>query len=214
MTQAADIVRSKRVSLALPGGKHDRMVRVLSTLLPAGIGMLAAVMILAPLSPRGEISFLLDRNKVAIAEDRISVADAKYRGEDNHGRPFALSAASAVQAQASDPVVRMESLSAAIEMSDGPALLSAPGGLYNFDLQTVKIDGPVEFSAADGYRLTTRGVTVDLRDQRVTGTGGIEGAVPAGTFSAEEIVADLDERTVALVGRARLRMTQGKLRIP
>ena len=214
MTVAADIMRGKRVQFALPGGSHDRLVRVLATVLPALIGMIAAIMVLAPFSPRGEISFLLDRHKVAIAEDRVRVTDAKYRGEDSKGRPFTISAASALQARATDPEVQMQSLFASIEMRDGPATVTAPEALYNFDRETVQVLGPVEIAAADGYRLTARGVTVDLKSRRVTGTGGIEGAVPAGTFSADGIVADLDERTVALDGHARLRMTQGKLRMP
>ncbi len=49
---------------------------------------------------------------------------------------------------------------------------------------------------------------------RVTGAGGVTGAIPAGTFSANRIVADLGERTVALEGNARLLMAPGKLRMP
>lgn len=214
MTLAADIMRGKRVEFALPGGSHDRLIRVLATVLPALIGMIAAIMVLAPFAPRGEISFLLDRHKVAIAEDRVRVTDAKYRGEDSKGRPFTVSAASAVQAKATDPEVSMESLLASIQMNDGPATVSAPAALYNFDQETVQVRGPVEFAAADGYKMTATGVTVDLRSRKVTGTGGITGAVPAGTFSANGIVADLGARTVALDGNARLRMTQGKLRMP
>lgn len=214
MTLAADIMRGKRVEFALPGGLHDRLIRVLATVLPALIGMIAAIMVLAPFAPRGEISFLLDRHKVAIAEDRVRVTDAKYRGEDSKGRPFTVSAASAVQAKATDPEVSMESLLASIQMNDGPATVSAPDALYNFDQETVQVRGPVEFAAADGYKMTATGVTVDLKSRKVTGTGGITGAVPAGTFSANGIVADLGARTVALDGNARLRMTQGKLRMP
>lgn len=214
MTLAADIMRGKRVEFALPGGSHDRLIRVLATVLPALIGMIAAIMVLAPFAPRGEISFLLDRHKVAIAEDRVRVTDAKYRGEDSKGRPFTVSAASAVQAKATDPEVSMESLLASIQMNDGPATVSAPAALYNFDQETVQVRGPVEFAAADGYKMTATGVTVDLKSRKVTGTGGITGAVPAGTFSANGIVADLGARTVALDGNARLRMTQGKLRMP
>ncbi len=63
MTQQADQVRTRRRGFAAPGGFHDRLVRILAVALPAGVGVLVAVMLLAPLSPRGEISFLLDRNK-------------------------------------------------------------------------------------------------------------------------------------------------------
>ena len=59
-------IRNRRRLLAAPGGSHDRMVAFLGKALPTAIGLVAAVMIIVPLSPRGEISFLLDRNKVAV----------------------------------------------------------------------------------------------------------------------------------------------------
>ena len=72
----------------------------------------------------------------------------------------------------------------------------------------------MRFAAADGYRMTTSHVSIDLNKRLVLGSGGVDGAVPAGTFSAERLVADLGERTVALEGHARLNMTPGQLRIP
>jgi len=45
-------------------------------------------------------------------------------------------------------------------------------------------------------------------------TGGVEGAVTTGTFKADSMKADLENRTVTLEGNARLQMTPGKLRIP
>lgn len=214
MTEAADIMRDQRRHWAAPGGSHDRLVRFLARWLPGAVGVVAAVMLLSPLSPRGEISFLLDRNKAAITSDRIRVSDAMYRGEDSQGRPFTVTAGSAVQARASEPVVRMESLSARILMADGLAELTAPSGTYDFESETVDVAGPVQFTAADGYRLTTSNVSIDLKARQATGAGGVSGSIPAGTFSADRIFADLGERAVTLEGHARLRMAPGKLRMP
>ena len=69
-------------------------------------------------------------------------------------------------------------------------------------------------AAADGYRMTASNVSVDLPSQKLTGAGRVEGAVPAGTFSADSISADLDARTVTLAGNARLRMVPGRMRMP
>lgn len=214
MTVAADQIRDRRQHFALPGGFHDKLVRFLSTALPAAIGVIAAVMILSPLSPRGEISFLLDRHKVAIAPERIRVANATYRGRDAQGRPFAVVAGSAVQVKAGDPVVRMTDLAASLIMAEGPAKLTAPDGQYDFDNDRVSVNGPVTFSTSDGYRLSASGVTIDLKTRRIAGTGGISGEVPSGTFSASGIRADLIERTVTLDGNARLRMVPGRMRMP
>jgi lipopolysaccharide export system protein LptC len=214
MTQAADIIRSKRRAFATPGGFHDKLIRFLAVALPGLIGMISAVMILSPLSPRGEISFLLDRNKVAIAKERVRVTSALYRGRDNQGRAFAVAAGNAVQTTAKDPIVRMNDLAASLILDDGEARIAAPDGAYDVDRDLVHVDGPVQVSTAGGYRLSARNVSIDMQSRRVSGAGGIEGAVPTGTFSASRIEADLDQRSVALVGNARLRMAPGKLRMP
>ncbi len=214
MTLQADIIRHKRRDFAAPNGSHDRLIAFLARALPAAVGAVAAVMVLAPLSPRGEISFLLDRNKVAITSERLRVDHAMYRGNDNLGRPFSVTAASAVQASASEPVVRMGALMARIVLADGPAELSAPQGSYDYDTERVAVSGPVNFRTLDGYRMMTRGVSIDLKGQQVVGSGGVSGAIPAGTFSANSLIANLGERTVTLDGNARLRMEPGKLRMP
>ncbi len=110
MTQAADQIREQRRHWAAPGGSHDRTVRFLARWLPGAVGVVAALMIVGPLFPRGEISFLLDRTKVAAVKERLRVADAMYRGEDSQGRPFTVTAGSAVQVSAADPVVTMQNL--------------------------------------------------------------------------------------------------------
>ncbi|MEP7222251.1 MAG: LPS export ABC transporter periplasmic protein LptC [Novosphingobium sp.] len=214
MTHAADLIRNKRQAFALPGGSHDRLVRFLAIALPAGVGAIVAVMLIAPLFPRGEVSFLLDRNKVALAQERLRLDHAMYRGLDNRGRPFSVTAGNAVQHTAKVPVVNMSDLSARLLLTDGPAELNAPDGAFHYDTNIVDVRGPVDFRAAQGYRMTTSNVTIDLKQQHVTGLGGVAGALPAGTFSANRFDADLDERTVTLSGKARLRMEPGRMRMP
>lgn len=214
MTEAADQIRDKRRHWAAPGGSHDRTVRFLARWLPGAVGVVAALMIVGPLFPRGEVSFLLDRTKVAAVQERLRVADAMYRGEDSQGRPFTVTAGSAVQVRAADPVVTMQNLVARIKLADGPAQLAAAGGVYDYSRETVAVNGPVTFTAADGYSMTTQNVTIDLKSRIATGGGGVTGAIPAGTFSADRIIANLGERTVTLDGHARLLMQPGKLRMP
>ncbi|MXP40370.1 LPS export ABC transporter periplasmic protein LptC [Altererythrobacter soli] len=214
MTVQADQIRDRRRAFAAPGGSLDRMVRWLAVGLPAAVGVIAALMIVTPLSPRGEVSFLLDRNKVSVAEDRLRVDNAVYRGADAKGRPFSVSAGEAVQRTVTEPVVRMRDLIARILLSEGPAVLTADVGRYNYNTERVVVDSQVRLTAADGYRMTASGVAVDLKDKALVGSGGVEGAIPAGTFSANSLRADLDARTVTLDGNARLRMTPGKLQMP
>jgi lipopolysaccharide export system protein LptC len=213
-TSEARALRSRRQHFAAPGGSHDRLIGVLARGLPMAVGVVAALMVLTPLSPRGEVSFLLDRNKVALIDERLSVDNAMYRGRDNQGRPFSLLAGEAVQRSSAEGLVRMRDLVAQILLSQGPARLSADGGTYNISADTVAIDGAVRLTASDGYAMVARGVSVNLKAREMRGDNGVSGEVPAGTFSARSIRADLAARTLTLQGDARLSMIPGQLRMP
>jgi lipopolysaccharide export system protein LptC len=213
-TDEAKELRSKRQHFAAPGGSHDRLVGFLARALPMGVGVVAALMIITPLSPLGEVSFLLDRNEVAVIDERLSVDNAMYRGRDNKGRPFSITAGEAVQRSSAEGLVRMNELVAQLLLTEGPARLTAPGGTYDIEDEVVSIDGAVQVRAADGYAMTARGVVIDLEDRVIRGDGGIEGQIPAGSFSANSMHADLSARTITLDGNARLSMIPGNLRIP
>ena len=214
MTAEADRLQVRRRVSAAPGGLHDRIVRLLAVVLPMGVGVLVAVMVLTPLSPRGEISFLLDRNKVAMVEDRLRVASAMYRGQDDKGRNFSITAGSAVQHSAQRPVVEMKDLVARLLLAEGPAVVNAQNGNYDVGRQFVDVLGPVNVETADGYRMTALNVSLDIDKQHLVSHGPVEGRIPSGTFTADRLIADLQERTVTLDGHARLRMVPGKLRKP
>jgi lipopolysaccharide export system protein LptC len=214
MTASADAVRDRRRRFAAPGGSHDHLIQVLGKALPTLVGLVAAVMILSPLKPRGEVSFLLDRHKVAMTGNRIDVDKAMYRGNDNDGRPFEVTAGHAVQKSPSIPVIVMQNLLAKLQLQDGPARVEAPTADYNYDADKVSSQQPLTFTASGGYRMTMSNVTIDLNTHLATGSGGVQGILPAGSFTADQVTADLGQRTVALVGRAHLHMTPGKMSVP
>ena len=161
-----------------------------------------------------EPELLLDRNEVAITNERIAVDSAMYRGKDSHGRAFRVLAGSAAQVSSDMPVVKLDDLQAQLDLAEGPARIAAPSGSYNYRTEQITVDGPVVFSAADGYRMETQNVRIDLDSQTAAGSGGVAGAVPTGSFSADSIRADLRGRNVVLEGNARMRMVPGKLRVP
>ncbi len=213
-TNEARELRSRRQHFAAPGGSHDRLVGFLARALPMGVGVVAALMVITPLGKRSEVSFLLDRNKVAVIDNRLSVDNAMYRGRDDRGRPFSVLAGEAVQASSAEGLVRMQDLVAQLLLTEGPAKLSAAGGRYDIDAETLAINGPVRLIANDGYAMVASGVSLDLKARMMRGDDGVSGEIPAGTFSARTIRADLAARTLILEGDARLRMIPGKLRIP
>ncbi|MCX8474276.1 MAG: LPS export ABC transporter periplasmic protein LptC [Sphingomonas sp.] len=206
MSEVAARLRSQKRGWAHPGSSHDRIVRLGLIILPIGIGVLGAFLVVSPLLMSGDVSFVLDKNKVDISPERLRIDSAEYRGADAKGRPFHLHAGSAVQRSSSEPIVKLNDLSAQIRLDTGPASLTAERGHYDMANQKVAIDGPLKFQTADGYVLNTHDATVDLKSRQLQSGGAVTGNTRFGSFSADALSADLDQRTVSLTGNARLRI--------
>lgn len=212
MSEEADREWRRKRGWAAPGGGHDRLIRILKLALPALTGVVLAFLFFSPLEDKQEVSFVLDKDKVDTAEERLKVSNAQYRGQDDEGRPFLLTARSALQATSADPVVEIRDMSARIQLDTGPARLRAGRARYNMESDRIDVVGPILFAAADGYRMTTRDVNVDLRARTLESRGAVEGRIPLGRFSADQLQANLPNRTLVLKGRARLHIEQGGIR--
>jgi lipopolysaccharide export system protein LptC len=207
MSARADTERRVLQAWARAGGSHDRVVRLLQLLLPALVGALAAVMLFAPFSERGELSFLLAKDEIEVTPQRLRVDAAVYRGRDNRGRPFTVAAGQAVQRSAADPIVRIRDLNATIALNDGPARLAAESANYDPSSDQVLVRGPVTLNTADGFQLTVRDVSVNLKSRTLSGNTGVSGRLPFGSFSANTIRADIERRAISLRGNVRTRLS-------
>ena len=212
MSQAADIQRSTREKFAAPGGRHDRLIRMLRVLLPSAIGMLLAVLAFSPFANNQEMSFVLAKDEVNKAKERMRVNNALYRGEDSKGRPFTLSAGSAVQKSSQEPIVRMNDLTGRLMMDNGPASITASQGYYDMKEEKVQVEGPLSFRNSDGFNLTASNVQFLLKPQTMQSLGPVSGSTRVGTFSAGRMTADVEKRIVRLEGGAHLQINQGAIK--
>jgi lipopolysaccharide export system protein LptC len=197
---------------AEPGSGHDLLVRWSKVLLPSAVGVLLAILTLAPLDKKGDVSFILDKKKVQSAPERMRVEAAQYTGTDNKGQLFQLVANRAVQRSSDTPLVDINGIHAKIAQPQGPVLIAANQGRYNIDTQRVAIDGPLKVLGTDGFKLNTSNVMVDLKQSQVASQGPAEGAMRLGQFRANQIHADLTSHTVVMDGGVRLKITQGAVR--
>jgi lipopolysaccharide export system protein LptC len=212
MSDAA--VRERRVKQrwAVPGSTHDRIVRWSKIILPSAVGVLIAVLAVAPLDKNGDVSFILDKKKVESAPERMRVEAARYVGADNKGQRFEITAQRAIQRSSEVPVVDIEGMLARLGLAQGPLVIAANQGRYDLDTQKVAVNGPVRVVGPDGYRLETRDVIVDLKQRQLASSGPVAGHMRLGEFQAGKLRADLGERKVVLDGGARLKIVQGAVR--
>lgn len=197
---------------AVPGSAHDRLVRWSKVVLPSAVGVLIAVLALAPLDKKSDVSFILDKKKVDNAPERMRVEQARYVGADDKGQQFTILANRAIQRSSEVPIVDIAGMFARMNLQQGPLLIAANSGRYNLDTQKLMIDGPVKVAGSDGYRLVTRNVTVSLKQRQLASAGPVSGAMRLGEFEAGQLHADLGSRTVLLDHGARLKIVQGAVR--
>ena len=212
MSDRAIRERATKQRWAVPGSAHDSLVRWSKIVLPMAVGVLIAVLMVAPLGKNGDVSFILDKKKVENAPERMRVEAARYNGADDKGQKFEIVAQSAIQRSSEIPIVDIQGMFARLALGQGPLLIAANEGRYDLDAQKVEVNGPVRVVGPDGYRLETRDVQVDLKRRQVASSGRVTGRTRLGPFQADQLKADLGTRTVVLDGRARLKIVQGAVR--
>ncbi len=212
MSEAAIRKRSTKQRWAVPGGAHDRVVGWSKIALPMAVGVLIAILMLAPLDKRDDVSFILDKKKVDSAPERMRVEAARYTGSDDKGQQFTIRAERAIQRSSDVPLIDIAGMSARMSLANGPVSLVANRGRYDIDAQRLAIDGPVSLAGPDGYRLSTSDVLVDLKARHLETAGPVSGSMRLGSFEAGQLEADLGERTISLTGGARLKIVQGGVR--
>jgi lipopolysaccharide export system protein LptC len=240
MSEAAVHKREVQQHWAEPGSRHDALIKAAKIGLPVTVGIFAALLLMAPLTKRSEVSFILDKNEVDTAPERMRIESARYTGTDNKGQPFIIQANRAVQRSSEQPIVDIMGMFARLGLENGPATIRAERGRYNLDTQQMAIVGPVQVSGPEGERLVTNNVMVDLNRRTVAGGsgsgagrqgsvsagevdgnldqkrlglgGGVSGRIKLGQFTAGSVHADLGSRTIVLDGGARLKIEQGTVR--
>jgi len=212
MSEAATRERAFKQDWAVPGSRHDRLIRLAKIALPSAVGVLIAFLALAPLDREGDVSFILDKNKVDNAPERMRVEEARYVGEDDKGQKFQIVAQRALQQTSDVPVVDIWGMLARLGLAQGPLSITADRARYNLDDQKVLVQGPVRVAGPDGYQLATSNVMVDLKNRNLSSRSGVSGRMELGEFQAGRLSADLGNRTVVLDGGARLKIVQGAVR--
>jgi lipopolysaccharide export system protein LptC len=212
MSELADRERTIRQQFAAPGGKHDRLIRLLRVLLPSVIGVLLALLVVSPFSNTQEMSFVLAKDEVNLARERMRLTNAMYRGEDSRGRPFVLRGGSAVQKSSAEPVIRLYDLSAQMLMASGPAKLVAGQGYYNMKTERVRVEGPLSYTGGDGFKLSASNVEFAMKTRQIESFGPVQGTTKLGSFKAGKLWADVEARRLRLQNGVHLRIEQNAIR--
>ncbi len=195
---------------ARPGSMFDVLVRSLRVVLPSIVGVLCAIMLISPFGESKELSFVLAKDDVAKTTDRMRIADALYRGEDDLGRPFSLRAGNAVQRSADQSLLEMSDLAGSMIIDNSPAKIVAGKSSYDFATETVQVSGPMSFDSGAGYSLVAHDVNVAMKSQMVRSQGMLTVESNKGySVSGSDVSYAMRSQQLSSPGIVRFRTTDG-----
>jgi len=179
------------------------MIALTKRLLP-----LVALALLATVAMWPEFHREAEQGRVAyrrgfVAPESGQLTEARYHGVDDHGRPYAITAA--VAHQLSPERIDLTSPVGDVNMESGAwMIVKARQGVYLQHTQQLDLSGEVKLYRDDGTTLTTDAASIDLKAGAAAGAAMTHAEGPFGTLDAQGFTVT-DGGTVAhFAGPGRL----------
>jgi lipopolysaccharide export system protein LptC len=184
--------------------RRSVLVKIVRWLLPAaGAGLLAALIGLA-----GYNAIYRRLNAAPQgANQSIRMLNPHFQGRNDAGRPFLVSAQSAVRDDADSQKVSLDR--PVLVLGAGGADLTtiqARRGTYREDTRILDLAGQVHLDDAQGRHFLTEHAVVDTRLNNVDGEQAIEGRGPLGRIAASSYALRDGGARVIFTGRVKSRL--------
>jgi lipopolysaccharide export system protein LptC len=190
--------------------KRNRFVAVSKLLLPVlAVGILVAL-VMAPTFHAGPAADRITYKVAApaAASANSAMTGAQYRGVDDDGEPFTLTATKADQRNVSD--IALSQPTGDITLTSGAwIMLKSDHGLFNQKTQLLDLHDNVTLYRNDGTTMTGPEAHIDLKAGSATSTSPVQAAGPFGVLTAQNGFAMTDRGTdVLFKGPATLVLAQ------
>lgn len=190
-----------------PSGARRLVVRLLKRVLPlAAVLLLAAIALWPQWQGTDEARrFTFRRGATDLLNEPLRMRDAIFRGIDERGRPYTVTAQQAIQVGQGDDTIDLVQPKADITLEDGTwALVQSVHGTYRRIPQLLELDGGVILNHDAGYEVRTESATINLRDQTAQGDRPVAGQGPFGTIEGTGFQADDAAKVLVVTGPATL----------
>jgi lipopolysaccharide export system protein LptC len=180
------------------------LVRIAKLMLP-----LFALVLLGTLALWPELGRLADQERVtfrrliATDPDSAMMRDARYRGVDDRGRPYTLTASTAKQVSA-DLVNLSDPRGDVTSESGNWFMLQSQKGVFQQHASLLDLSGDVTLYRDDGTRLKSDTATVDLKQGAAASNDQVHAEGPFGTLDAQGWTLTDKGEVMQFAGPARL----------
>lgn len=193
---------------------RSRLVRRLRIALPIVAVILIAAFIINTRSNSVDQAFLDDFKSISASTEELRMANPRFAGIDDKGKPYEITAIAASQDPAAKDVIQLERPRAVQGGADSASVVTAESGLYQSDENILTLDREVTLEhqlGAKTYVLRTPRATVLIGDQVVTSDAGVGVEGPDGeTLQADRMRAFREDGRVVFEGNVSMRIYPGK----
>jgi lipopolysaccharide export system protein LptC len=178
-------------------------VNVMKWTLPAGALLLLSSMALWP-----ELDRLRDQERISLqrmtsAVGGATLTDARYRGVDEQGRPYTLTAATAQQV--TDDRIDLTTPKGDVTLANGTWLmLQSKRGVYLQNTNQLDLSRDVTLYRDDGTTVTTASASIDLKQNAAAGAEPTHAEGPFGTLDAQGFTITDKGTAIEFTGPAHL----------
>ncbi|MBN34787.1 MAG: LPS export ABC transporter periplasmic protein LptC [Rhodospirillaceae bacterium] len=167
--------------------RYTRFVGLMRWLLPASALILATTVVVWPSFNVTNTNNMLDLQTLNLpAQDRPTMANARFLGTDKDGQPYTVTAATAWQEQGHDELIYLEELQGDMTMESGLwATISSDRGIYDQVSQMLVVESNVSVYTDEGYELHSDYALIDLDQGIAEGHLPVSGQGPAGLIDAQ-----------------------------
>ncbi len=179
------------------------LVRLSKFLLPlAALGLLALIAVW-PEIDRGPDHGRLTFSQFSAEVDGAKLTDARYRGVDEQGRPYTITAKTAKQV--TPDRVNLTTPVGDLTLKDGTWLHGqSKDGVYLQHSGSLDLSHDVILYRDDGTTLTTESAAIDLKSGAAAGSEPVHAEGPFGTLDAHGFVLTDSGAAIQFTGPARL----------
>jgi lipopolysaccharide export system protein LptC len=206
----AAVYRMLEPSRARPMPSHRQMARRRLTLALARRALpLAACLLLAAIVLWPEINRTEDRVRVQInlaaqvSPEAMRISEPRFRGLDEQGRPYNVTAATATQAGESTDVVDLEQPKADLLLGNGAwVMLESRTGRFDRGAHRLDLAGDVTLWHDNGTTMQTERATILTQEGSASGDAPVAAQGGFGTLTSEGFRLTDRGQVVIFTGRA------------
>jgi lipopolysaccharide export system protein LptC len=189
--------------------RYSRFVSLMKFVLPVcAIGIFAAVLVYSGVFDNRDKLDISFRPDASLPNDDLRMVTPRVAGLDSSGRPYYITADTAVQNLNVPEEITLQNLQADLKFVQGTdwVSVSSDTGLLNTHTELLKLNKDVDLYSTWGYEFHAKSAEIDFRNGSVKSSEPVHGHGPIGTISADSMQADNSKQTIHFEGRVKMKV--------